>query len=170
MASGQLIEVSGARSESYSFDVNGNRTISGYETGDGNRLTSDGTYDYEYDAEGNLVVKTRISDGETTEYTWDYRNRLTAIVVTDAQENVVKEAHYTYDVFGRRIGVWEDADGEGSGEATERWTVYDGDNPWDLAEAAGDDDKLRDILKAMKQLGCRQSGDDRRQRRPGRRR
>ncbi len=127
---GQLLSVSGARSESYSFDVNGNRTMSGYETAAGNRLTTDGAYDYTYDNEGNMVSKTRISDGQVTEYTWDYRNRLTRIVVKDAQENVVKEAQYTYDVFDRRIGVWEDADGAGSGAATQRWTAYDGPNPW----------------------------------------
>jgi hypothetical protein len=33
-------------------------------------------------------------------------------------------------VHDRRIGKWVDADGEGSGEATEVWTAYDGDNPY----------------------------------------
>jgi RHS repeat-associated protein len=137
-ATGQLIGVTGARTESYSYDENGNRTMTGYETGDLNQLLSDGTYDYEYDLEGNLVRRGRISDGEVTEYTWDHRQRLTRVVVKDDLDDTIKEARYTYDVFDRRIGVWEDADGEGSEEATERWTVYDGDNPWADFDAEGD--------------------------------
>ena len=80
----------------------------GYVTGNGNRLLSDGTCNFTYDNEGNLLTKTRISDGQVTENTWDYRNRLTQVVVQDAQSNIIKEARYTYDVNDRRIGVWED--------------------------------------------------------------
>lgn len=79
--------------------------MSGYDTGDDNRLLSNGTYDYTYDDEGNLLTKTRISDGQVTTNTWDYRNRLTRVVVQDAEENMIKEAQYTYDVFDRRICV-----------------------------------------------------------------
>ncbi len=39
---GQLTAVSGWRSESYSYDATGNRTMSGYQTGTGNRLLADG--------------------------------------------------------------------------------------------------------------------------------
>jgi RHS repeat-associated protein len=99
-------------------------------TGDLNQLLSDGTYDYTYDLEGNLLTKTRISDGEVTEYTWDYRQRLVHVVVKEADEDIIKEVWYTYDVFDRRIGVVEDADGAGIEEPTERWTAYDGDNAW----------------------------------------
>src|SRR5262249_38145138 len=59
---GELTGVSGARSESYSYDVNGNRTMTGYATGTGNRLSSDGTYTYTYDDEGNTRTRTRLSD------------------------------------------------------------------------------------------------------------
>jgi len=128
--SGQLLDVTGARSEDYSYDENGNRTMTGYVTGDLNQLLSDGTHDYTYDLEGNLLTKTRISDGEVTEYEWDYRQRLVHVVVKEADEDIIKEVWYTYDVFDRRIGVVEDADGAGQDPATERWTVYDGDNAW----------------------------------------
>jgi hypothetical protein len=36
-------------------DANGNRTGDGYVVGPDNQLTSDGTYRYQYDAEGNLT-------------------------------------------------------------------------------------------------------------------
>lgn len=61
----------------------------GYVTGTGNRLLSDGTHNYTYDDEGNTLTKVRISDGERTEYTWDYRNRLTQVVVKDSGGSVL---------------------------------------------------------------------------------
>lgn len=46
--------------ESFSFDKNGNRTMTGYSTGNDNLLTSDGTFNYQHDADGNTTVRTRI--------------------------------------------------------------------------------------------------------------
>jgi RHS repeat-associated protein len=43
---------------------------------------------------------------------------------------VLYDAQYTYDVFDRRIGVLEDADGAGLNPAVQSWTLYDGDNAW----------------------------------------
>jgi uncharacterized protein RhaS with RHS repeats len=40
---------------------------------------SDGTYNYQYDAEGNRTKRTKIADGSFDEYVWDYRNRLVSI-------------------------------------------------------------------------------------------
>ncbi len=102
--------------ETYTYDATGNRISShlhgtGYVVGDGvagtrdaNRLTSDGTFNYSYDAEGNLVNRVDILSGAVREFAFDQRNRL--IQVTDrpsasgAATQVVK---YTYDVFNRRI-------------------------------------------------------------------
>ncbi len=67
--------------ENYSYDDNGNRTNDGYVTGENNQLLSDGTYNYEYDAEGNRVRRVEIATGEITEYSWDYRNRLVDVGV-----------------------------------------------------------------------------------------
>ena len=65
----QLTAVTGARTESYGFDSNGNRNTNGNTPGTGNRQQSDGTYNYTYDNEGNVLVQTRISDGQFTTYT-----------------------------------------------------------------------------------------------------
>ena len=46
----------------YSFDANGNRNSTGYTTGTGNQTTNDGTWTYTYDNEGNLTKK--VSTGE----------------------------------------------------------------------------------------------------------
>ena len=78
--------------ESYSYDANGNRTNSGYVTGPDNELLSDGTYNYTYDAEGNRTSRTEIATGIVTDYEWDNRNRLTAVIVKDPSGNVIQES------------------------------------------------------------------------------
>ena len=127
---GQLTAVTGWRTESYEYDALGNRTMPGYRTGAGNRLLSDGTFDYTYDHEGNLLTKTEIATGTTTEYTWDHRNRLTGVVTRDAAGTVIQESRFTYDPLDKRIGASVDPDGEGPAAATQTWTVYDGENPY----------------------------------------
>lgn len=112
--------------ESYSYDDNGSRTNSGYQTGSNNQLKSDGVYNYEYDGEGNLKKKTDIVTGEVTEYSWDYRNRLTSVVGKNGSSSVIKSAQYTYDGLNRRIVKEVDADGAGSGVSKVERLVYDG--------------------------------------------
>jgi YD repeat-containing protein len=126
----QLTAATGWRSESYSYDALGNRTMSGYSTGTGNRLASDGTFNYVYDNEGNLLTKTEISTGKVTEYTWDYRNRLTDVKLKNSGGTVLQEQVYRYDPLDRRIGVGNDPDGAGPQPTAWQYTVYDGINPY----------------------------------------
>jgi hypothetical protein len=56
--------------------------MTGYATGDNNLVLSDGTYDYEYDAEGNRTRRTHIASGEVTDYDWDHRNRLVRVSIS----------------------------------------------------------------------------------------
>src|SRR5207253_2119698 len=53
------------------------------------RLTSDGTNSYSYDANGNTATRTGFTFG------WDYENRLNSITGTP-------NANYSYDYSGRR--------------------------------------------------------------------
>ena len=96
-------QLTGATGEpAYTYDANGNRTMTGYSTGPNNELLSDGTYNYTYDAEGNCVTRTNISDQSVTDYTWDNRNRLVKVVqLGNATDSVVE---YTYDAFNRWVG------------------------------------------------------------------
>jgi RHS repeat-associated protein len=56
------------------------------------------TYTLAYDNNGNLAQKQNVADpGETTTYTWDANDRLTAITQRDLN------ASFVYDAFGRRI-------------------------------------------------------------------
>jgi RHS repeat-associated protein len=120
---GQLTGAAGAHAETYTYDKNGNRTMTGYSTGTGNRLTNDGTYTYTYDNEGNTLTKTRTSDGQTTTFTWDYRNRLTEVIVKTSGGTTMQDDKFTYDVENRRIGKNTLSGGQ-------MWTLYDGVNPY----------------------------------------
>ena len=90
--------------ESYSYDANGNRTMTGYSTGTNNQLTNDGTYSYTYDDEGNRLTRTHDTTDESTEYEWDHRNRLVSVTEKDEYDTTTQVVEYIYDVFNRRIG------------------------------------------------------------------
>jgi len=101
----------GTQAESYSYDLNGNRTGTGYSTTVMNETaTSPGTT-YTYDNAGNMI--TSQTGSTTTTYTYDYRNRLTEVTTGGT---VV--ATYTYNALDQRIGVKD--------SGTQTWTVYDG--------------------------------------------
>ena len=100
--------------ESYSYDDNGNRTMTGYETGTNNETLADGTYRYTIDAEGNRTEKFIwtdtnedgiIDESEKTlvqTYEWDYRNRLSR--VTNYENGVADEViSYLYDYLNQMI-------------------------------------------------------------------
>ncbi|MCO8125241.1 polymorphic toxin-type HINT domain-containing protein [Stieleria sp. TO1_6] len=128
---GQVTAVADASGilEEYVFDGAGNRTSDDDQVSTGNRLESDGDYDYQYDAVGNLIGKTRITDGQVTEYTYDYRNRLTSVVVTADDGVVETQTHFVYDVFDRKI--IREVDG------VVQTTVYDGSRVWADHQADG---------------------------------
>jgi RHS repeat-associated protein len=114
--------------ESFGYDANGNRNMTGYTVGAANRILSDGTYDYTYDDEGNLIRRTNISTGYYTEYVWDYRNRLTQVLEKNDAGTLLKQFDYKYDVYNRRIQKSVDNDGPGSGAAVGTRYVWDGRN------------------------------------------
>ncbi|XZE36949.1 RHS repeat-associated core domain-containing protein [Pirellulaceae bacterium SH501] len=128
--------------EAYSYDENGNRTNTGYTTGTGNRMTSDGAFNYTYDDNGNRLTKVRIStapaDDQTVEYQWDHRNRLTGIVTKNNSGVVTKEVDYEYDVFNRQVSKSIDADGAGPATAEGTRFVYDGGDILAVTDVSGD--------------------------------
>lgn len=96
----RLTSVSGSTVESYNFDAVGNRTNShlsaSYSYQPFNRLTNTATANYVYNSNGNITQKT---DGNgTTQYVWDYENRLKQVILPTGQM-----VNYKYDALGRRI-------------------------------------------------------------------
>jgi len=103
--------VTGSRTESYSYDLNGNRTGTGYSTTVMNETATSPGVTYTYDNAGNMISA---NNGSTiTTYTYDYRNRLTEVTTGGS---VV--ATYTYNALDQRIGVKD--------SGTQTWTVYNG--------------------------------------------
>ena len=90
----------GTAAESYAYDGVGNRTSShksatySYQPFD--RLVSTSTATYIYNNNGNMISKSDASG--TTQFVWDFENRLTQ-VVTPSSGSV----SYKYDALGRRI-------------------------------------------------------------------
>lgn len=87
--------------ETYSYDPIGNRLAShlsaSYTHDAANRLTVDATFDYGYDADGNLNTRKNRVNGNIRTYTYDAENRITKITFADGTS-----ATYRYDPLGRR--------------------------------------------------------------------
>lgn len=105
--------------ESYTYDLVGNRLsslgVSPYSYNTSNELTSTPTVTYTYDNNGSTKTK---SDG--TQYTWDYENRLTKVVLPGSGGT----DNFKYDPFGRRI---QKSFTQGSTTTTTNY-LYDGAN------------------------------------------
>ena len=95
---------------SYGFDDNGNRNTGGFvvsapgSTTGGNQVSTDGTYDYSYDNNGNLTKQVTIADNSEIDYSYDYRNRLTEVTNKDSLGRVTQVVDYVYDAFNRLVG------------------------------------------------------------------
>lgn len=112
-------------STSFTYDANGNRTMTGYSTGASNRTTSDGTWTYAYDDEGNVTSKA--SSSGTWNYEYDFHNQMTKASFTPAGgSTVTKSVENKFDAFGNRL----ERDATENGTTTVERYVYDG---WDTA-------------------------------------
>jgi RHS repeat-associated protein len=98
--------------------------------GTGNQLLNDGTNTYTYDKNGNTLTKTNTASGDVWYYTWNYKNQMTSAVEKTSSGTVLQSEQYTYDVEGRLIGV--NVNG-----TQQRWTVFDGSNPYMDFNGAG---------------------------------
>jgi RHS repeat-associated protein len=119
---GQLTGVSGAHTESFGYDSNGNRNTTGYTVGTGNQITTDpagNTLNY---LGGNLSTKTD-SSGNVWTYTFDFHNRLTQVVEKNSGGTTIFTENLTYDVLGDLISTKVNG-------TVQRWTVFDGSNPY----------------------------------------
>ena len=79
-------------------------------------LTSDGTYDYTYDAEGRLAQRRDRGTGGITRYAWNDAGHLASVIAPNGAIS-----SYRYDGFGRRL--------EANDNGTVRRFVYSG---WNL--------------------------------------
>ena len=82
--------------------------------GAANRLLTDGTYNYTYDADGNRIAQTNIATGAVTYYQFNNANEFTAVSGSGGP------ATYLYDAFGRMVSQTENG-------VTQNF-IYDGEN------------------------------------------
>ena len=99
-ATGQLIQ---AGAQGFGWDANGNPTSGGAQAGPGNRLVTDGTWIYSYDAAGNVTSRSDRGAGLTWSYSYDAANQLTGATEKDGTGGVLVSAAYGYDAFGNRV-------------------------------------------------------------------
>ena len=113
--------------ESYTYDPVGNRTaslgVASYTTNSSNEMTANSNASFTYDNNGNTTSKTD-STG-TTNYTWDFENRLTQVTLPGSGGTV----QFSYDPFGRRI--------KKVSSAGTSIFVYDADNLIEETNSAG---------------------------------
>ncbi len=87
--------------ESYSYDAVGNRlsslNVPSYSYNSSNEVTSSSNASYTFDNNGNTLSK--VVSGTTTQYAWDFENRLSSVVLPGSGGTVTLK----YDPFGRRI-------------------------------------------------------------------
>jgi hypothetical protein len=114
----------------YTYDLAGNRTMSGYQTGTANRLTTDGLWTYTYDSEGSLTQKSKGAGLETWFYGYDHRKRMTSARQTSNGSTNLLLLTYTYDVLDNR--VQEQRWTSGTGTVTTRFAFDRGDVIADL--------------------------------------
>ena len=127
-ANGQLTSADHASQtdEAFTYDAAGNRTNTGYNTGTANRLLSDGTHTYEYDAEGRRTKKTETATGDYATYEWDHGGNLTTVSLYLSWDFLYRQVTYRYDGHGRKITKDVDDDGNGPGDRVEHY-VWDGE-------------------------------------------
>src|SRR5207244_3817037 len=81
----------------------GNRNTNGFVATTANRMSTDGTWNYTYDDEGNQTRKDNIS----TSYYWTYdygnKNELLKAKYFNAAGTLQKEIQYKYDALDNRI-------------------------------------------------------------------
>ncbi|MDP0491770.1 MAG: RHS repeat-associated core domain-containing protein [Verrucomicrobiota bacterium JB023] len=115
---GQLVGVDhpAGADEVFTWDANGN--AGGDVLSAGNRVEVRGNFEFDWDAEGNLVERRDTVSGEVRRFYWDYRNRLVKVELLPSAGGAPDEVvEYQYDYRDLRIGRTENG--------STVWTVYD---------------------------------------------
>jgi YD repeat-containing protein len=86
--------------ESFSFDAIGGQAGTSQAYDGAGRLTSDSTFTYGYDNEGDLTSRTTRSTGKVAHFVWNSAHQLLSVTATDGTQT-----SFAYDPFGRRVDV-----------------------------------------------------------------
>ena len=120
------------------FTAAGNRTTDTMTAG--NEVSYDGTWNYQYDQEGNETLK--YEDDTTYSYTYDNQNLMTSAQET-VSGTVVMDAEYRYNAFGNMVE--EDVTTLSGTDYTTTMTQYVIDD-WNPAKAGATGQSGSDVL------------------------
>ena len=94
----------------YSYDAAGNSDAAGTTIGTDNQISTDGVWNYYYDAVGNRTMKINVADCDAWVYTYNDANQMTSAKHYSSSSGgvptpgtMVLEEDFTYDVFGNRL-------------------------------------------------------------------
>ena len=90
--------------------------------------SGDGTFSYEYDKEGNMVLRTENATGARREFERDHRNRLVGITDKATDGTLPQTVAYRYDTADRRIAKAVDTHPLDTADAVFTRFVYDREN------------------------------------------
>ena len=90
----------------------------------------DGTYNYTYDNEGNLIQRTAITGGATRLFTYDFINRLVEVKdfpTSDTGGTPTQDIQYAYNMLNQLVSRTVYLNGSSTASAFDAY-VYDGEN------------------------------------------
>lgn len=121
--------------ENYTMDAMGNRISShihdnDYQTSTGNRLATDGVFNYTYDACGNLTLRTEIGTSNELRMSYDHHNDLVRAEKI-VGGSIISTSLYKYDAFDNMIS--QNVDGD------TRILFYDSSNLLLVTNASGNE-------------------------------
>jgi RHS repeat-associated protein len=100
--------------------------MTGYSTGADNRMSNDGLWTYTYDADGNIIKKSKGASSDTWVYTYNNNNQMVSAAYSATNGGTVTDLiTYVYDAFGNKI---ERDEWNGSTTTVQRYAL-DGWNP-----------------------------------------
>jgi RHS repeat-associated protein len=115
--------------KNYSFDNNGNRNMTGYQTGTNNRMTNDGVYTYSYDSAGNVIQKAAAGNNPLWTYSYDNLNHMIGATEKGTGGTLLAQETFTYDVQGNLVQQQEYTSTSGT-TTTTRFAVDASGNTW----------------------------------------
>jgi RHS repeat-associated protein len=88
----------------------GEQSSGNYMVGRNNQILTDGTNNYAYDAEGNMISRSNIVASVVTFYQFDHRNRLVRVADRNSIGVITQTVTFSYDTMNRRIARSVDGD------------------------------------------------------------
>jgi RHS repeat-associated protein len=119
-------ELTNDGTNTYTYDLNGNRNMANYTVGPGNQYSATPNWTYLFDKEGNTTDKIKTDGTQRWFYSYDNLNHLVSVALQQSGVTAMLVT-YVYDVLGNRI---ERDYTQNGGPVTISHFAYDGQEVW----------------------------------------